>query len=419
MSKQLVLYIEHYGGDYSWCWRTEDGAYSTALHGNVQALAEDIGTGNHTALLIVGGAQVAMRELPYSAQEKKHLRRLLPYQLEDQVIGNVEQFHFALGHAVNGTVTLAYTENSRLRDIFTELAAISVEVGQCVPAALLLPLPAANDDGDLEDAPANVWSLHLENNAQVQVRHGAQMGFCVDPGNLAMALDLLLGTENRVDSLPSLSLSASNEAELETLEGLLPRSLSESPLVKACHPIWEYAPDKNSIDLCQGEFSQRLPIERWWGIWRAVATLGAVVLVIYIGVLWLSVANLKEQNLELRRNIETAFRTVVPRGPANDPERRLKIMARDIEPAGQGSQAVALLSEVLPKVNANGDIKLKSVYYTADNADLSLNIQASSFNAIETLRTDIEKAGLRAELLSSSAQGGNHSARIKVTQALP
>lgn len=416
MLKQLVLYIEHYGSDYCWCWRADDGAYSTVKSGDVVALHKDIGAGSHTALLIVGGSQVAMRELAYAEQEKKHLRRLLPYQLEDQVIGDIEQFHFALGAAQEGSVTLAYTEHSRLREIFAELTGVGIEVGQCIPASLLLPLSAANDESAENNRDA--WSLHLEE-SQVLVRHGAQLGFCVDRNNLTTALTLLLSAQNRVDTLPQLSLSAPTEAELEVLEALLPSSLLDSQKVKRCHFIWEYAPDKNSIDLCQGEFSQRLPIERWWGIWRTVAILAFVALAVYIGILLLSVSQLKGKNLELRRDIEAAFRTVVPRGPANDPERRLKIMARDLEPAGQDSQAVALLSEVLPKVNANSAITIKSVYYTADNADLSLNIQATSFNAIESLRTEIGKVGLQAELLSSSAQGGNHSARLKITRALP
>ncbi len=418
MSKQLVLYIGHFEDQYRWCWRSEDGNYSQALKGAIGALAADLGVGNHTALLIIGGTQVALRQLPYAAQEKKHLSKLLPYQLEEEVVGDIEQFHFALGAAKDGLVTLAYTENTKLRALFTELADIGVEVSQCIPATLLLPRAAANDDNTMIRQEADAWGLHLEA-SQVFVRHGAEQGFCVDGSNLAAALTLLLGAENRIDTLPTLNLSAPNEAQLEQLEALLPASLSDSATIKNCSELWQYAPDSNSINLCQGIFSQRLPIDRWWRNWQRIIILAGIALGVYIGVLLLAISGLEAQNLEVRKDIEATFRTVVPRGPANDPERRMKIMVRDLKPQGLSSQAVALLGDVLPKVNGNTDIILKSVYYTAASAELSLNIQASTFNAIETLRSNIEKVGLQAELLSSSAQGGNHSGRLKITRVSP
>jgi len=128
----------------------------------------------------------------------------------------------------------------------------------------------------------------------------------------------------------------------------------------------------------------------------------------------LSLNQLKNENLEVRREIEQVFRTVVPNGPANDPERRLRIKASDLEPKGQSGQTVALLAAVLPELDNRDEINLKGVYFTAEGGDLSLNVQAGTFNAIESLRGALEADGLSAELLSANAQGDNHSARLKV-----
>lgn len=410
MSEQLVIYIDHYEGDYRWCTSREDGSFSAQQVGDSAALAASLGSGNHRALLILGGPQVAMRQLRYSEQEKRHLRRLLPFQLEEAVIGDISQFHFAMGTPSEGQVAVAYTEKSRLRALFDELATANIEVTQCVPAALLLPLP------DGEQGEHSGWALH-QRDGQVLVRHGQATGFVVDASNLAQALTLLLNAENRTSDLPALNLSADSDAELQALEQSLPDTLTASVASSQVSNLYPLAAANDTIDLCQGEFSQRLPIERWWRAGRGLIIAAGVALVVYLGTLILDVHQLQQENLETRRAIEQVFRTVVPTGPANDPERRLSIMLRDLQPEAGGSAAVTLLAQVLPLVDDS--VTVRGIYYTANNGELSLNLQAGSFNAIESLRGTIADTGLNAELLSHSAQGNSHSGRLKITRAMP
>jgi|SRR5690554_1139918 len=418
MSDQLTLYLAHYGGHYTWL-RRRNGLPDELATGSPADLAAQQGGGNISARLIIGGPQVVVRQLPYSDAEKRHLRRLMPFQLEEEVIGDISQFHFALGTAAAGEVSLAYTESARLSDTFAQLAEVGIEVKQCFPAALLPQLtPPATPADNLEQEPQqDVWALHWQD-AMVSVRHGASSGFTVDSASLSAALTMLLNAENRVDTLPILNLSAPDENQLAQLEQAIPVSLEAAHRVSHVAGIWDFQPDSHTIDLCQGEFSQRLPIERWWRSWQRVSYAAAAALVVYVAVLLLSLNQLKNDNLEVRRDIEQVFRTVVPNGPANDPERRLRIMSRDLEPKGQSGQVVALLADVLPELNSRDDVNVKGVYFTADNGDLSLNLQANTFNAIESLRGALEGGGLTAELLSANAQGDNHSARLKVKRKL-
>ncbi|HEY7883983.1 MAG TPA: type II secretion system protein GspL, partial [Cellvibrionaceae bacterium] len=396
MSEQLVIYLDHYDSDYSWCLTHEDGSQSERQRGDTQALAESLGAGNHQALLILGGPQVAMRQLAYSEQEKKHLKRLMPFQLEEAVIGDISQFHFALGQPKDGQVALAYTEKSRLQALFTELAKANIEITRCVPAALLLPLPAD------ENGQPQGWALH-KIGSEVLVRHGQGTGFTVDQKNLAQTLSLLLTAENRVDQLPELALSAASETDLAELRAALPTALEGASTRQQVSDIHLLSPANDTINLCQGEFSQRLPVERWWRAGRGLIIGAGVALVVYIGTLVLGIYQLQQDNLDTRRAIEQVFRTVVPTGPANDPERRLSIMLRDLQPDVGGSAAVPLLAQVLPQIPDT--VTVRGIHYTANNDELSLNLQASTFNAIETLRSEIANGGLGAELLSASAQG--------------
>jgi general secretion pathway protein L len=421
MSEHLTIYIAHYNGAYTWLRRRDD-LPDELTTGPLAKLAAELEPGGVTrARLIIGGPQVVVRRLPYAEAEKRHLRRLMPFQLEDEVIGDISQFHFALGRPAHGEVTLAYTEKARLRAIVDELAEAGIEVTQCLPAALLPSLPApepaqpeASESDQAEPAP-DVWALHYQEGL-ISVRHGPNNGFTVAETSATAALGMLLNAENRIDKRPELHLSAPDENQLAQLEAALPAELDGAAKVTRVQGMCDFAPDASCIDLCQGEFSQRLPIERWWRSWRLVGYASAAALLVYVAVLLISLNQLKSDNLEVRREIEQVFRTVVPNGPANDPERRLRIMARDLQPQAQSARLMPLLAQVLPALDEREALTVKGVYFAADNAELSLNLQATSFNAIESLRGHLTSAGLSAELLSANAQGDTHSARLKVKQ---
>ena len=419
MSDQLVLYINRAADTYRWCWLDANSRAltDTAGSGDLQALEASLGAGTHQVWLIVPGTKVITRELEYNEKEKKHLRNLLPFQLEDNVIGDVDRFHFALGPLNNGKVCVAYMEKAWLETVFEQLKSIAVEVTQCRSAPLALPLSAsAPVDGVEATAESNDhWTLQIHEGV-VMVRYTAHLGFSVDVPHARLALQMLLTAQERVDQLPQLTLRAVNERDLATLRELLPPSLTERVISEVIVDFWQFDYGNSSIDLCQGDFSQRLPIERWWRNWRSVGTLAAVSLGVYIGVLLFHIHVLKDENLEIRRQIEGVYRTVVPQGALVDAEKQLTGMARELQPAGQSARAMELISEVLPPLSGNDSIILRSIQYSADTSEINLNLQANAFNAIEQVRTNIEQKGLKAELLSSSAQGEIFSARLKISK---
>lgn len=421
MSDQLVLYINRAADNYRWCWLDSGGRplLDTAARGDVNALQSALGPGTHSAWLIVPGTKVITRELEYSEKEKKHLRSLLPFQLEDTVIGDVDRFHFALGSLVNGKACVAYLEKAWLEQVFAQLAAINIEVTHCWSAPLTLPL-LQNGSGTQEadggtSALADPWTLQIHEGV-VMVRHARQLGFSVDQPHARIALQMLLTAQARVDHLPQLILRATNNTELAVLRELLPAELNEQVVSETLVDFWQLDYGTEGIDLCQGEFSQRLPIERWWRNWRSVATLAAVSFGVYIGVLFYQIHGLQNDNVELRRQIEAAYRTVVPQGALVDAEKQLTGMARELQPVGHSGRVMELMAEILPSLSDSSKIVIKSIQYTSETNEININLQASAFNSFEQVRTALEQKGLKAELLSASAQGDIHSARLKISK---
>lgn len=418
MADQLVLSINRAADTYRWCWLDAQTRPlpETAGSGDADALAAALPGGPVYAWLIVPGTKVVTREVEYTEKEKKHLRTLLPFQLEETVIGDVDRFHFALGPMADGKASIAYVEKAWLEQAFAQLAALNVEITQCwsAPAALPLAAPAPVTDETLTP-DADSWTLQLHQGV-VMVRYDRFLAFSVDRPHAAVALQLLLTAQKRVDQLPALTLRAETEEQLQQLYDSLPSALQGEVVNRHLVQFWDLDYSGSGINLCQGSFSQRLPVERWWSNWRTVAMLAAACLGVHVGTLLYQISDLRGENLVIRQQIEASYRRAVPQGALVDAERQLSGLVRELQPAGQSGSVTNLLAKVLPPLAQSSAISLRSIQYIGDAGEINLQLQASEYEAIESLRGNIEANGLRAELLGSSAQGNTHSARLKVSQ---
>ena len=416
MTNQLLLYANRALDHYRWCWfDTElNPLLESAGSGDLDQLSAMLGEGHHSLGLLVPGTQVVTRQMAYAEQEKKHLRRLLPFQLEESVIGDIDRFHFALGQAREGRVAMAYMERHWLENLFAQLAERHIEVNQARPLPLALPLP-------VEDVLAEEyrdWTLQLEGD-ELLVRYAPELGYSVHRDQGRTSLQLLLNAQQRVDQLPRLTLRAETDADLMALESLLSEELRERVQEQALVSFWHLDLNSPAIDLCQGEFSQRLPIERWWRDWQAVIAAAAAVLLVYIGSVVMEVRHLEAENLETRREIEQVYREAAGPGAMVDPERQLRQALREHQPSASGQAVIPVLADLFPALEEASKTQLNAISYSARNHELNLNVRADTFNDIERLRSKINQRGLVAELLSASAQGDSHSARLKVSAGAP
>ncbi|MGD8175129.1 type II secretion system protein GspL [Marinimicrobium sp. ARAG 43.8] len=413
MANQLVLYSNRAQDQFRWCWLDSERRplLDSAAAGDLETLAAVLGDGHHNVWLLLPGNQVVTRELEYQEAEKKHLRRLLPFQLEESVIGDIDQFHFALGVPRDGKVVTAYVERAWLRQLFDRLAEYRMEVQHTWPLPLLLPLAKA----EIASSEYPAWSLRLLGD-KVLVHYAPNLGFSLERDQARLSLQLLLTAQNRVENLPRLTLRAETDADLVALIELLPDELKDRIDDQAVAPLWEldFQPD-HRLDISQGEFSRRLPVQRWWLDWQGVVVAAAACLMLYIGTTVYQVKALESENIEIRRDIEQVYRGVAGQGNLVDAERQLRQQLSELQPASAGGRVTPVLAELFPVLAEAEDVTLGAISYSARNGELSLNVSASAFNAIETLRGAIDEAGLPAELLSASAQGERHSARLRVT----
>ncbi len=361
------------------------------------ALSAAIAQRRQAAIFAVPGEDLRLLRLEVSAEERRHIDKSLPFMLEEELAEDVAELHFARLPLGKQDYAVAVCSRKHMQG-YAELLADLPPVNQWLPEPLLLPWR----EGE--------WCVVLEDGHAI-VRHGRCEGFSAERD----LLPVMLAAMEQSAGAPS-AIVVYGQRQEEDL-ALLPESLAhlaqwrrggfyEAGLV-AENP-------EPALNLRQGEFAQRLPLERWWRTWRVAAMLFGVAVLVHLLASWMDLRQLEARNLELRGALEQSYRRVIPRGMVPQPEQQLRRQLAELSGGGQGSDFVSLLASVGAVIGDNPGTSLVSINYNDRAAEMRLNILAKDYEAVEHIRAGFSSGGLQATLENSSAQGDQVRARLRV-----
>jgi type II secretion system protein L len=331
--------------------------------------------------------------VPVAAEEVKHLRRALPFMLEESLLEDVADLHFAHKPLDEGHHAVSVVARAKVAQWMDELPESLREV-PWISEALCLPWTEGQ------------WTLLFESDS-VLVRWSEAEGTRVEATLLPALLDSL-----HADQVVLVAYGQDEAAAMAAIPGRLRQQaqwrqggLSEALLLTDPTPA--------GADLRQGEFAPQLPLMRWWGVWQRVAVALGVALILKTGVSVADYQSLKGQNLQLRQAVQDSYRRVNPRGAVVDVEKQLD---RQLTELGAGSQQrlfTPVLVRLLSAADAVPDITLTSVNVSGAR-DIRVNLSAPDFQSVEQVRDQLGQRGLDAELESSNARRDGVVARLRV-----
>lgn len=392
---------------YRWRPCSRDGHWlGSAREGTGEEMRQALPGENLEVCLLLSGTEVVTQQVPYNPRERRHLARLVPFELEEDVTTELDDLHFAIGKPGDGEVPTAYVNREWLAEQISDLEALGFDVAHCLPEPLLLPRP---DSG---------WTLRLDD--QLQVHYGPGLAFAVEPTMAKPAVASLAVTS----PLPErLLLMADDQDHLDVLYELLPKSvedkLTELDIEVQLTDRWDgLALDRyDSLDLRQGDFGRQLPFAKWWREWRGVAAVAAVALVGYIGV---SVAQIQVYSAEtdqLREQMNAAFRQVVPQGAIANPEQQLRSKIAEFKGETGGSSVVHMLATVAPLIAEDDDVTVRRLTYNDQRDEMQVTLEAKSNSDILDVSTAINQKGLKAVPQNMSRAGDRQQANMTITRA--
>jgi general secretion pathway protein L len=337
----------------------------------------------------------SVRTLPLSVSpdEVKHLRRALPFMLEETLLEDVAELHFANAPLDNDRHAVAVVKRQMMNQWVASLPESLKEL-PWVSEALCLPW-----------SPGYCTLVFEE--AHVLVRWGEASGTRIEQSLLAALLESLPMVNVSIvaycsdEAIARASLPDSLQQGLQIRQGGLSEALL---LANAVAP---------TPDLRQGDYAPRLPYARWLGIWQRVLIALGVAIVLKTGVSVIDYVSLKKADIRLREGIQQSYRRVNPKGAVVDVEKQLDRQLAQLGATGTQSAFTPVLVELLSAMTQVRDIELTSVNYTGGK-DVRVNFSAPDFQAVEQVRVALEARNFTAELENSNARKEGVVARLRV-----
>ncbi len=389
------------GAAVRWCVRSGGNA-SSGQSTDLATLHPDSKAAHVTVWTPPGDTLLTQTSLPTRSWSK--IQQALPYALEDQLLGDPEQLHFAYCRQRDGSLAIAVTARERLQLWLQALRDGSLQPSRLCPATLALPLTA----GD--------WSLLFADD-RLWVRTGPFAGF-VCP--------------RAADTVPPLLSAAVQEARTKHM---LPARLTvfDPPsafptdvwrdalgieVAPAQRSFWQVGPDAPpALNLLQGEFA---PSGKLRDSLRPLRLGAAILAVWFLGTLGFTLwdwSQLNAQHQSYRRAMVELFQQTFPGAkvvldPARQMTRNLQLLEGQSGEDGRNG-LLALLAQVAPVLSAHPTATLRTVKYA--DTKLTLDLGLPDFEALELIKNALaETRGLRVEVLAANSRAAGVEGRLRL-----
>jgi len=354
-------------------------------------------------VLVLPAEVVLLKQVEYDEAEKKILGNTVPYSLESDISEDIEQLHFALGEPEKNTVDVAIISKQTLNDYLLPLREQGLQLQAAIPEQLLV------------ERDENGWTL-VSVDKRYLIRYGQYSGFSVNRENAELALQCLsnVGLPDRFQVFckekekTELARYFSDElkAAVEWKDELAFETMTASE--------WQ-ANQKSclSLNLLQGEFESPLPWKRWLNQWKVLTALLVLAVTLHLISGFAQNASLKKELREVNKSIEKTYREVVPRGRMVVPEKQLQRKINSLK-GNADSHFMMMYKTVAEVIGAVDGIRMQSMSFNNQKKEIRITLIASGFNDIETLRSNLEKHNVTAELSGIQNDQGKSRARLVI-----
>jgi general secretion pathway protein L len=385
---------------FRWGFTNDNCHWRSASHeGSGEEMLAWLSNESQPATLLLPGSKIVTFCVPYNKKESRYFSKLLPYQIEDDVLVPVDSLFFVAGRREAEVVTAAYADRLWLSNLFRWFRDNNLVIERTIA------------DYQSLLAMGNELILWFTEEGTCWGHRSNGLGFTVTQAlSNSFLQDLLLRQQDLQNPWSVKVFVEDSESEVLVKEQLMPAV--DYDLVIGQPPV--DLQQRNQLNFCHGQFGRQSPIAHWWHEAKPLAYLAAAAVMVFFAVTFVDIySSNKEQGTILQARDE-AYRSVIPRGPITDPVRRLRSMlGSDQAGEEETSYSLYLLSKVAPVVQKL-NISLTMLSYSHREQIMRINVSAKSFAIIEQLSQELNQQGLSAELKNSSSVQDGYQGRLEV-----
>lgn len=341
-----------------------------------------------TVLLPVSLALVTRVQVP--AKQRKHLAQVLPYLLEDQLAGSIDDLHIVPGRALDGDEQqVLAVEHRHLQTLFAQLREHGLVATELTLDALCLP-----------DSEA-VTVLVMAEDALLRLPDGSAQALA--RRDLDTLLPLLAGDKPVQLYSADSTLALQHPHQREDIESAM---------------AWLAQQAQRGVpSLLQGDYAPRTAWHSHWQQWRKVAVVVGIAVLAQYAYAITDWALLKQRVGALDGAIRSSFAEAFP-DQANTayPIRSMNGYIKQLGNAGAGG-FTSLLAEVAPVLQQTDGISLRGMGYEAGSAELRLDLSARDLSALNALDNRFQQMGFQTDLGQASAGSGGYTGRMVLKRA--
>ena len=335
-------------------------------------------------IILIPGEDVLTTTVNLPKKRRRQALKALPFMLEDSMASDVSLEHLAVGpDNAQGQTLVAITHKQQLRDLL-----------QIFTDAGITPYRMLPDYAMLQENP-DAWQI-LVSGDRAMVRCPDSTGFSTPLSRLA----LLLKTGQKPES-GGAARSVQWFGLADRPAPVLPDTWQSNEQLLS-NPLQHLAEDahKASLNLLQGEFKV-IQQESWhWRPWATAALLAVVATCIWLLETGLETARFNRENEQLQAAMIDLARQALPEAKQiRDPQTQLLIAWRQLKNGGAGgSEFVPMLNRVSATISQQ-PVTVRGINFK--DGTLTVSLQGSSLQQLDSLRQQIEQQGLYASLLNA------------------
>lgn len=320
-------------------------------------------------IALVPGDEIVLSEVSLPKLSPARLRQALPFALEEEVLGELDELHFASGPYQEGQpLPVAIVKHSLMKQWLNSLNEAGIKADKMIPLGLALPYQEKE------------WQVLIHGD-RAEVRTGTYACFSTDLANLETFLDLKKSEATE----PPDRINRIEVKQLEELEALLEESLLKNP----------------GLNLLQQPYTELRDYEfkatnrKAWRI--AGFTLAFWLALLFITPL-LSFSLLWAQDYYLKRHSAALYHPYFPKAKnIREAALEMKALYQKEHLAEQHTLFLQWMTEVAKAADA---VHLQKVNF--QNNQLILDLKAASFSNLDAFTAALKAASFEVNQQSAA-----------------
>ncbi len=339
---------------------------------------------------LVSGTDLLLTSVRVPTQSRQKLLRAIPYALEEQLAGDIDDAHFVLGSQHDGNWAVAVLQTTWVDRWLSLLDEHGLRPERLAPE--ILCLPEEND----------AWTVLVDKQG-FQVRTGPQHGFGGDVENLEVLLEAAIEEhgEGRPAHLRVLADGVDPELPTDILgaEIMLEPTRAGTLLVRGWH-------DQAPLDLLTGRYAPVGQGRNLWRPWIPVAVLFAIWVCLDTGLALLEQRQLQNDIAAVESRAMVAYQDLFPgAGNLDQARARVENRLRQVGARGDSDQEDMLDTlRLVGPVLANGSgFRLQGLSYRG--GVLELEIETDTLQRLDQLQQELDRTDrIGAEVRSARSE---------------